>query len=126
MNRYDFQKLARVRLKDAEVLFKAGRFEGSFYLSGYVIECALKACIAKRTRRYDFPDKALPQGAYTHDLTQLVSLAKLESALRTEFVVKEWNERSRYEANGQQQAEDLLNAVNDRRHGVLKWIRKYW
>jgi hypothetical protein len=68
---------------------------------------ALKACIAKLTKRHDFPDKGMLQGAYTHDLTQLLKMAKLERARDTELerdadfkvnwnVVKEWGEQSRY------------------------------
>jgi hypothetical protein len=105
-------------------------------LSGYVLECGLKACIAKLTKRYDFPDKGM-LGAYTHDWTQLLKLAKLEPARETEFerdrefrlnwyVVKEWGEQCRYEAPDRQQAEDLFSAVADRKHGVLRWIRRHW
>ena len=137
MNRYDFQKLAGIRLEEAEILLRNERYEGCYYLSGYVVECGLKACIAKLTRRYDFPDKSLLQGAYTHDLTQLLKMAKLEVARDTElerdlgfrlnwYVVKEWREQSRYEAPGRKQAEDLFNAVADPGHGVLRWIKQHW
>ncbi len=47
MNRSDLQNLATIRLRDAEVLLDNGRYDGAYYLLGYVIECALKACIAK-------------------------------------------------------------------------------
>jgi HEPN domain-containing protein len=56
MNRYDFQKLARIRLEEAKVLLRHGKYEGCYYLCGYAVEFALKACIAKMTERYDFPD----------------------------------------------------------------------
>jgi len=36
---------------------QAGFFDGAYYLAGYAVECAIKACIAKGTRRYEFPDK---------------------------------------------------------------------
>ncbi|MCP5119377.1 MAG: HEPN domain-containing protein, partial [bacterium] len=49
MNRTDFQNLALERLDDAKVLLDGGRYNGAYYLSGYVVECALKACIAKLT-----------------------------------------------------------------------------
>jgi HEPN domain-containing protein len=51
MNRDDFQSLATERLDDAAALLNAGRYAGSYYVSGYAIECALKACIARRTRQ---------------------------------------------------------------------------
>ena len=56
MNRQDFQALARVRLEEAKALRDAGRPAGAYYLAGYTVECALKACIAKRTREHDFPN----------------------------------------------------------------------
>jgi len=137
MNRYDFQKLARLRLEEASVLLRNGKHEGCYYLCGYAVECALKACIARLTKRYDFPDRALLQGAYIHDLTQLLKTAKLEEARDAElerdgefkvnwYVVKQWSEQSRYEVPGGKLAEDLFKAIADRKHGVLRWIRQYW
>jgi len=49
VNRADFQELAQIRLRDAEVLLENGRFDGAYYIAGYSVECALKACIAKLT-----------------------------------------------------------------------------
>ena len=137
MNRYDFRELAAIRIEDAKILLRNGRYASCYYLSGYVVECGLKACIAKLTKRYDFADKSVVQQAYTHDLTQLLTTAKLVEARDTEFrldnefrlnwlVVKEWGEQSRYEVPGQQQAEDILKAVADRRHGVFRWIKQHW
>lgn len=48
MNRGELQELALIRLQDAKVLLDNHCFDGAFYLSGYTIECALKACIAKK------------------------------------------------------------------------------
>jgi len=68
MNRNDFQRLAELRLKEARVLLAAELPDGAYYLSGYAVECALKACIAKRTREHDFPEKKLVIDSHTHDL----------------------------------------------------------
>lgn len=57
MNKKILQALAEARVADARALLNAKRFDAAYYLAGYAIECALKACIAKRTRRHDFPDK---------------------------------------------------------------------
>lgn len=119
------------------MLLQQGRFEGSYYLSGYAVECGLKACVAKLTKRYDFPDKDFAREVYTHKLDDLLRIAGLESARDAEFqrdrdflsnwgVVKDWREQSRYERPGQQQASDLFKAVADRRHGVLRWIKRHW
>lgn len=49
VDRQDLQELSRVRLKEATALLKLGLFDGAYYLAGYAVECALKACIAKAT-----------------------------------------------------------------------------
>jgi HEPN domain-containing protein len=50
MTRRDFQALSATRLREARALLKTGNPEGAYYLAGYAIECALKACVAKKTR----------------------------------------------------------------------------
>lgn len=47
MNRSDFQKLTELRLTEANALLGAKCYEGAYYLTGYAVECALKACIAQ-------------------------------------------------------------------------------
>ena len=56
--------------------------EGTYYLAGYAVECALKACIAKETKRHEFPDRRKVDASHTHDLRELVRLAKLEKSRR--------------------------------------------
>jgi HEPN domain len=58
LNRSSLQTLAELRREDARVLLENGRFEAAYYLAGYAVECAFKACLAKRTQEYDFPGKA--------------------------------------------------------------------
>jgi hypothetical protein len=80
--RKDFQQLAAMRAKEAQALVKSGNQNGAYYLGGFVIECALKACIAKKTRRHDFPaDRSYATSVYSHDLTQLLKVAGLEAEL---------------------------------------------
>jgi len=79
VNRRDLQNIALTRLKEVEVLLENRQYSGAYYLSGYVIECALKACIAKQTRKFDFHDKKTAIESYTHDLEKLVKVAKLDS-----------------------------------------------
>ena len=68
MNRKDFHQLAELRLKEARALLAAEFPDGAYYLAGYAVECGLKACIAKRTREHDYPDKKLVNKSYTHDV----------------------------------------------------------
>ena len=137
MNRKDFQNLSRVRLKEAHALLAAGLWDGAYYLAGYAVECALKACIAKGTQRYEFPDKQKVNDSYTHKLAALVGVAALETALRdrgkkdAEFrrnwdVVKSWTEESRYTRHAPEAAERMFQAIADRRHGVISWLKHYW
>ena len=83
MNRKDFQNLALIRLKEAKVLLKNGRYEGAYYLCGYAVECGLKACIARKTKRHEFPDKNTVNASYTHILSDLVKIAQLSKSLKT-------------------------------------------
>ena len=69
--------IAQTRLQDTQLLYRHKQFDGAYYLAGYVIECALKACIAKKTKRYDFPDKEFFNETYIHDLQKLLKPAGL-------------------------------------------------
>jgi HEPN domain-containing protein len=136
MKRKDFQDLSRLRIKEAQRLLEAGFPEGAYYLAGYAAEFALKACIAKRTERFEFPDRDRVRRSYTHRISELVTLAELSDALKNaqaqpEFrsnwtIVIGWSEDSRYERRSRSDAEDLLRALDERKHGVLRWLRHYW
>ena len=137
MNRAEFQSLTRLRLQDAAVLIRAGRFDGAYYFFGLAVECALKACICRKTRRYDFPDRKLTEKSYQHDLSGLVEAAGLKAARlaveKTDVqfaanwgIVKDWSNEDRYVTIGQSKAEALEQAIMDRRHGVMRWIRQHW
>jgi len=136
VNRKDFQRLAETRLVDAQALLKSRRYDGAYYLAGYAVECALKACIAKRTKRYDFPDLDFVKEIYVHKLEKLLKHTGVSDAVLQEFrknptldtmwgVVKDWSEESRYEAHGSKKARAMLTAVGDPQ-GVLACIRRYW
>lgn len=64
MNRAEFQQLSRLRLREARALMSGGHYQGAYYLSGYAVECALKACICKQFGRYEFPDRKLVNDSY--------------------------------------------------------------
>ena len=137
MNRNDLKALARIRLRESQILLSRGEYSGAYYLAGYVVECALRACIAKQTRRYDFPDRNQATKSWSHSLVDLVGVAKLKPALDAERnadpkfdanwgVVKDWNTETRYTGRDQRQAEGLILAISERRHGVLRWLRRHW
>ena len=138
MNRQDLQRLSRLRSREAKALLDRGSYAGSYYLMGYAVECAVKAAIAKKTRRHDFPDKPLANKSFTHDLKSLLQTAGLwptfDGALRVNpslelnwAVVKDWNEDSRYIlSTSEAQARDLYSACTARTHGLLSWLKNYW
>jgi HEPN domain-containing protein len=137
MNRTEFQRLSDLRLNESKALLTAGFADGAYYLAGYAVECALKACIARRTREHDFPEKG-SQKYYSHDLEDLVGFAQLrveldqslqaDPTMKTNWtVIQNWSEESRYEANRtQQEATDLLGAIEDLKRGILPWLRQRW
>jgi len=137
MNRVDLQGIAETRVQESGALLAAGFPDGAYYLAGYAVECALKACIAKRTREHDFPEKALATRSYTHKLQDLLVVAELrtelEAALQADpimqanwTIVKDWSEESRYEKRTLQEAEILLRAIEDKKGGLLPWIMQRW
>ncbi len=138
MNRADLQQLANLRLKEASVLLDAGCFEGSYYLAGYAIECGMKACFARKTEQYDFPNRRAVDQIYKHDPTELISAAGLEEEWQKELqsnkafnenwaVVKQWSEQKRYAVKiAQSDAKDLLSAITDPSSGVITWLKKLW
>jgi hypothetical protein len=79
VNRTDFQTLADVRIAEAKGLLDLGHWPGAYYLAGYAVECALKACIAKLTMAGDFPDKGFAAKCHTHLIESLVELAGLKA-----------------------------------------------
>ena len=143
MNRKDLQALSELRLKEANALLSAGFPEGAYYLAGYAVECALKACIAKRTQEHDFPDKKLADKTYTHDLERLIDAAELSDSFKKDKTsnrrlemeweyVRRWSEQSRYELlegseeDRRKAAFLMIFSIESVGGGVLPWIRQFW
>jgi HEPN domain-containing protein len=137
MNRDDLQQLSNLRIREAKALLKAAQYSGAYYLAGYSVECALKACIAKETRRYDFPDKGKVNSSFTHNLPDLARIANLKveielaSSTSRQFAsrwtaVCNWNEKSRYGIYTRSESEEIISAISTRSEGVLPWIKRRW
>lgn len=134
--RPEFQQLARLRIAEARALLRLGHHHGAYYLAGYAVECGLKACIARKFRRHELPDKEVVVASYTHDLQRLLKFAELEAVLDKERkrsarfsahwgLVKDWTVESRYAIIDESRARDMLRAVVGR-DSVMAWIRRYW
>jgi len=138
MRRSDFQRLANQRMREAKALWSARLYGGCYYLAGLAVECALKACIAKRTRRHEFPDKRRADNAWKHDLEKLLGLTELQQDLEDaakvdrEFdanwgLVKDWTVDSRYDHPvSRTRAKALLDAVKNPDFGILPWLQDRW
>ncbi len=137
MNRTELQLLSENRARDAETLLNVGQWSGAYYLVGYAVECGLKACIAKQTNQHDFPDKKHADKCFTHDLEALLQVSGLvpQRTLDAQknpvlgnnwLIVKDWNERARYQLWSENQARKLFEAVTNANDGVLSWIKAHW
>jgi len=136
MNRNDFQKISRLRVREAKALLDKRLFSGAYYLLGYAVECAFKACIARNTDKYDFPPNPRQVNKiYTHDLEALLKASGLEHELENEMkknpelernwsTVKDWKEDSRYKYDIYKlTSRDFYSAVIARKNGVLTWLK---
>lgn len=140
VNRADFQRLAIERLADAKALLAARRWSAAYYVAGYAVECGLKACILARLAAEPeilFEDRKYSEKCWTHNLVQLVDLAGLRAAFDADRTadpvlvaswekVKDWRESRRYEFKTKTDAEQLYEAISDKKHGVMTWIKRRW
>lgn len=138
MNRTDLQLLADTRVADAEALLQAQRWPAAYYLLGYSIECALKACAARQFRQDEVPDKTVVNDFYTHRLEKLLSIsgvkfelearASVDPAFHVNWnTVRDWNESSRYDhSTSEVTARDMHTAVANPDSGVLPWLKTQW
>jgi HEPN domain-containing protein len=140
VTRSEWRRTAESRVRDAAALLKARRYSAAYYLAGYAIECALKACIVaylKKNLAVIFQDRRFSEKCWTHDFKELLRLAGLRArwdadidanpALRDNGeIVQNWNETARYQRKSRAEAEGLYQAITDPAHGVLPWIRNHW
>lgn len=74
---------------------------------------------------------------FTHKLETLIGLAELKEAQKHAFaedreleanwgVVANWSPESRYEMIDPFKADELIQAVGNREHGVLQWLKRHW
>ena len=125
--------LAAGKLSDAKLLQSNARPANAYYLAGYAIELLLKAAISSRFQADTIPDPSWAGDVFSHNLERLAKLALLEEDIRrasdteAEFkarwdIVLEWKETSRYYARTQRDADALIAAIDDPKHGVFQWL----
>jgi hypothetical protein len=135
MNRNDLQLLADIRVADAEALLTAGRWAAAYYLVGYAVECALKACASNRFREHEVPDRKMVDDFYTHRLDILLGVSGVknpfDARLRSDpafsrnwDTVRDWNETARYNHSiTETRAREMFLAVTEPSLGVLTWLK---
>ena len=131
------QAIASGKLEDAKLLYAHGRFSNAYYLGGYAIEIALKACVTLQIQAETLPDRRFIADIYTHEFEKLIGLAGLRAELRSrqnddvQFqanwgLVNEWKPDTRYDSIDRTSAQLLLMATADEHHGILPWITTFW
>lgn len=148
--RIEFQELAVLRLKEANILLSQNYPDGAFYLAGYAVECALKSAICRILNIDDFFDMYsskvhgakvkddVVQKFRTHDYGTLLVLSglyfKLESDLLRDSLLEHswstiqlhaWSEQYRYQVAARKavtEVADFIKSVNY----LLQWIKKHW
>lgn len=139
-NRAELKIISNTRFKEVKVLFRNRLYDGAKYLSGYVVEAALKARICKILDA-DYPETGeISKSFLTHKFDTLVKLGGLQKTLDNELnsnvnfktnwsLATSWTEAFRYEPIGtssQRDVQDIINALQDRNDGILTWIQKRW
>lgn len=136
VTRTELIRLAEEKLSDAELLLIHGRYTNAYYLSGYAVELGIKACIAKQIVAEAIPDRKFVNSIYTHDLSELISVAGLKGWLQAEeaavpafstcwAIVKRWDPNARYETIEASTARAMVGAIGEPNHGVLQWLRRH-
>jgi HEPN domain-containing protein len=129
--RDELNELALLRLREAEVLFEAGLYDGCVYLCGYVVELALKARICSILGIAEYPEHR--RHFRTHDFDELKLLSGLEqkitatqpALLQNWSIATEWKPEWRYQpvgTYGQPEAKKVLEAIKTEPNGVLACI----
>lgn len=137
LTKRDLETLAETRLADAAQLFGGARYSGAYYLAGYAVELAIKACIADVFQADVIPERSFVNAVHTHKLDDLLALADVRQELQEDMradaglaaawgVASQWNEAARYALWDQVAAAGMIRAVGDERHGVLQWLKKRW
>jgi HEPN domain-containing protein len=121
VSRTELRTIARARLRDAEVLLAARRYEGSVYLCGYSVEIGLKARICRALKWPGFPSTNKEFEGYrsfkTHNLDVLLRLSGAEVKIRGIYfpewsVVVTWEPDTRYRPIGTATATDATDMIN--------------
>lgn len=133
----DLKSNAQSKFDDSLLLWHAGRYSNAYYLAGYAVELALKACIARQIIAQTIPDKYFLTNILSHDFGKLIGVAGLRMELHdankmdSQFaanwaLVNNWSPDARYEIHERAETQLLVEAVGNPNNGVFPWIQTHW
>ena len=117
----ELKRIARARIKDADILLSARRYDGAIYLCGYAIELALKARICTTLKWAGYPESNKDFKDYgsfrTHDLDVLLHLSGKEIFIKTNCfaewsAVVGWSPSSRYQIIGTTKRSNVKSMID--------------
>jgi HEPN domain-containing protein len=139
MTRKDLRELSRLRLREAQALYKAHLYDGCVYLAGYAVELALKARICRLLRIKEYPLSGdIGKAFKVHSLDQLKVLAglsvEIDMSKNKELFdnwskAVDWDPEQRYEAPGKYDAgtaKIILDSLTAKPNGVFTWLSSRW
>jgi hypothetical protein len=88
--------MAQERIEDAKILIDGGRWWFGYYVSGYAVECALKACVLAQmvgTGWVFLEDEKKLRECRTHDFMRLISIAGMHDPLNARLKRKRGGRR---------------------------------
>ncbi len=122
--RNNLRKIARAKLKDAEILYKNRRYDSAIYLCGYAVEAILKARICRTLKWSGFPETRGEFQSYqsfrTHNLEVLLNLSGVREKILDEYStewtdVSKWSPEMRYLPVGTTRQSDVLKMIEGTR-----------
>lgn len=139
----ELRKIARSRIKSSNILFNNRQYDAAAYLSGYALECALKAAICKKLSLNKYPEKGYEDKLinlfHSHDLEILLTLSDLRKSIfnmnlppsqlsrNWSTMVRLWKVNMRYDPIGKitnSDASEMYNALMDGQEGIINWISR--
>ncbi|MEZ0542781.1 hypothetical protein [Fibrella arboris] len=109
ISKQELRRIATARLKDAEILLAANRYDGASYLSGYAVEIGLKLRICRTLKWQGFPETNSEfqglQSLKVHDFEVLLRFSGVEGKIKSGYLtewsaVKQWKPELRYAIAG--------------------------
>lgn len=134
----ELKELSLQRLEDARTLLSASRYDAAAYMCGYALELALKACVCRRLRVSEYPEKQLKGALKTHDFDDLALLAGLSNEIDSPSepqlfanwsTAVGWKPEWRYRPVGsvsETHARAMMTALEEKPYGVLPWLKRRW